>query len=198
MITTFIFDIGNVVWEYKPLLDQLLHRYAAITNLDYDNFYQKYLEFYSLAEINQSTLNDFALSFNQNPEVFWTALDEIYSPQFNNYLNQPLVNLIKNLKTLFKVGYLSNAENFFYSYIHQRLDPLFDFGYTSWQLGLRKPDTPIYQVVLEKQQLSPSQVVFIDDTQKNLVAPQQLGLKTILYQNNQQFLSDLSVLNPFI
>ena len=195
MITNFLFDIGNVVWHYQPLLDQLLHRWSEISQLDYNTFYQKYLEFYRLAEVNSATLADFAKSLNCPPQVLSNTLAEIYQPNFNQYLNQPVLNLIQNLRSVFKVGYLSNAENFFYPQVHQRLDHLFDYGYSSWQLSVRKPDPQAYLQVLKLQNLLPQEVVFIDDTLANLTVPQQLGLHTIHFQNNHHFLLELQKLN---
>jgi HAD superfamily hydrolase (TIGR01509 family) len=71
---------------------------------------------------------------------------------------------------------------------------MFDFGYTSWQLKLRKPDPQIYQAVLTLQNLKPEEVVFIDDTPKNVDSAKSLGIESILFTDNAQFLNSLKLL----
>ena len=57
--------------------------------------------------------------------------------------------------------------------------------YYSYQMGLRKPDPEIYKVVLQSNQLSPAETLFIDDNQQNILGAQQVGLKTIWLQPGQ-------------
>jgi putative hydrolase of the HAD superfamily len=193
VVTTFIFDIGNVVWFYKPYLNRLHRRWAEISHLSYDDFYTQYLAFYKYFETNQKTLDDFVVFLHQSDSSpYWQALADIYNtPEFNTHLNQPVLNLISNLRSIFRVDYLSNAENFFYKYVHQKLESNFDFGYSSWQLGLEKPNPEIFQKVLTLQNLQPAEVIFIDDTQTNVDSAQSLGIKSILFESNPHLLSDL-------
>jgi len=196
MITTFLFDIGNVVWDYLPLQRQVFLQWALLSGLDAATFGAKYTEFYAKMETNEKKLSDFVKYINQSEiSPYLQVLDQIYnSPQFENYFHRPVVNLISNLRSSFRVGYLSNAENYYYPYIHQKLEPMFDFGYTSWQLKLRKPDPQIYQAVLTLQNLKPEEVVFIDDTPKNVDSAKSLGIESILFTDNAQFLNSLKLL----
>jgi len=197
MPKVFLFDIGNVLWQYRSSLDRLYHSWALICNLTTDEFREKYKSYYKYLETNEKSFSDFInfLGFSDTTP-FISALELIYTPDnFTHNLNQPLLNLITDLRSITKVGYLSNAENFFYPYIQQQFDPYFDFGYSSWQLGLDKPDPAVYLKTLELQQLKPDDVVFIDDTAKNIDSAQSLGIKSILFQNNQQLLSELRLLD---
>ena len=54
--------------------------------------------------------------------------------------------------------------------------------FTSFELGLLKPDPKIYQTVLEKLKAKPSEVIFIDDKLTNVDAAQKLGLHGIVYE----------------
>lgn len=193
MITTFIFDIGDVVWNYQALLGRLLEKWASLSGLPLDEFKNKYSAYYKFFETNEKTLDDFVVFLNQSdPAPFYQALAEVYSlEEFNHYPNQPLLRLINNLRSIVRVGYLSNAENFYYPYIHQRLKSNFDFGYCSWELGLEKPNPEIFKKVLSLENLEPSEVLFVDDVENNTNSALSLGLNAILYQNNQQFLSEL-------
>jgi putative hydrolase of the HAD superfamily len=47
------------------------------------------------------------------------------------------------------------------------------------QVGLRKPEPPIYELTAAKLGLRPEDCVFVDDTPANLVAARHLGMATV-------------------
>ncbi len=51
-----------------------------------------------------------------------------------------------------------------------------EFAFTSYDLGLLKPDPLIYQVVLQKLGAKPQEVIFIDDKKKNVEAAKSHGI----------------------
>jgi putative hydrolase of the HAD superfamily len=59
------------------------------------------------------------------------------------------------------------------------LAALFDVVVISHQVGLRKPDPPIYELTAAKLALLPEDCVFMDDTPANLVTARQLGMATV-------------------
>ena len=54
--------------------------------------------------------------------------------------------------------------------------------FVSYRLGLLKPDIKIYQKVLERLQVPPEAVVFVDDKPVNVQAAQTLGIHGIVFQ----------------
>ena len=54
----------------------------------------------------------------------------------------------------------------------------FDAFYLSQEINLRKPEPSIYQYVLEKHDLKPEEILFIDDTKENTDAASTLGIHT--------------------
>jgi len=200
MIKTIVFDVGNVVWAYQPLQEKLFTAWAKLTNTDYATFYQKYLNIYELLETNDLTLADYFNSQGLDPKPFLDILNSLYSQNnFEKYLLKDTLSLISDLKKMgYQIGYLSNAENYHYPLIHQRLDHYFDFGITSWQVKIRKPDPKIFSQIFKYTSALPLEVVFIDDIAQNVASAQKYGLKAIHFQNPQQLISDLSkILNFF-
>ena len=57
--------------------------------------------------------------------------------------------------------------------------------YYSYQMGLRKPNPEIYNAVLQANSLPPTETLFIDDNQQNILGAQQVGLTTIWLQPGQ-------------
>jgi putative hydrolase of the HAD superfamily len=61
---------------------------------------------------------------------------------------------------------------------NKRLDDLFEKTYYSHAINLRKPDVACYQYVIADNLLSPSETLFIDDSETNLEGARRAGLAT--------------------
>ncbi len=107
--------------------------------------------------------------------------------------NDTLFQYIKLLKKRYKIGILSNvATNWVRDYF---LTPdeqqLFDTMVFSFETGIGKPDAEIYNTALQKLSVEPQQTVFIDDNRRYCVAADELGMKTVLYNDFQQMKKEL-------
>lgn len=63
---------------------------------------------------------------------------------------------------------------------YPKLFELFDGIVISGTAGYIKPDTRIYEILLESYSINPHQAIFIDDQAPNIQAAQELGIHTIL------------------
>jgi len=70
----------------------------------------------------------------------------------------------------------------------------FDDVVASCDVGFVKPEREIYQIALDRFNVSPQESIFIDDKQRNLDPAGQMGFTTILAQNSRQIVSDLYAL----
>ncbi len=59
---------------------------------------------------------------------------------------------------------------------------------------LLKPDAKIYNILFERNGLNPSELVFIDDTLKNVDAAQDIGMKALHFSEADKLRSDLKQL----
>jgi putative hydrolase of the HAD superfamily len=62
-------------------------------------------------------------------------------------------------------------------------DELFDVILDSSVVGLRKPDPAIYRLTCERLGLQPSELLFVDDLECNVVAARELGMEALLCSN---------------
>jgi 2-haloacid dehalogenase len=69
----------------------------------------------------------------------------------------------------------------------------FDGILVSGKEKLKKPDPKIYQLLLERYDLDPSNCLFIDDNQRNVKAAEKEGISSILYQNPDQLIAQLNL-----
>jgi putative hydrolase of the HAD superfamily len=77
---------------------------------------------------------------------------------------------------------------------HFELGRYFDVFLSSCYLGLRKPDSKIFELALDVLQRDPEEVAFIDDRQHNCDAAQALGIHAIRYQDEAQCVQALELL----
>jgi len=194
MIKTFLFDIGNVVWEFRPLQKELLTRWAKLLGTDYDSLFQTFLTVYKDFETDALNLSDFLISKGHDPQPFLKVLNEVYSlDNFQKHLLPGTLKIISDLKDRgYELAYLSNAENFLYPYIHSRLNPLFAFGLTSWEVKSRKPDSKIFKQVLKHTQSKASEIYFVDDVKENVAAAKNFGFKAYHFISPSLLAKDLS------
>jgi HAD superfamily hydrolase (TIGR01509 family) len=107
-------------------------------------------------------------------------------------LNQKLINFIKNdLKIKFKVGLLTNIPRSLLERILKEELNLFDFTFISSELKLIKPDKRIFEVAVSKVGFPVSEILFVDDGQRNVEVASSLGINVILYQNFNLFLKEV-------
>ncbi|XP_068928048.1 bifunctional epoxide hydrolase 2 isoform X2 [Petaurus breviceps papuanus] len=67
----------------------------------------------------------------------------------------------------------------------------FDLMIESCQIGMAKPDPEIYKFALEALKVAPHEAVFLDDIGANLKKARELGMVTILAQDNDMALKEL-------
>jgi putative hydrolase of the HAD superfamily len=65
----------------------------------------------------------------------------------------------------------------------------------SCDLGMRKPNPKIYNLLIRKLKVKPNEILFIDDRDWNIIPAKKLGMKTILFKNNKDFIKELENLN---
>ena len=95
---------------------------------------------------------------------------------------------------------LSNTNSLHMSYVQatmgdrrfERFMNCFVEVYLSHQMKMRKPETEIFQHVLEQQGLSPRETLFIDDTLENIESAARLGLSVWHLNPEKDDIVDLS------
>ena len=68
------------------------------------------------------------------------------------------------------------------------IDYYFDHLYLSYECKIMKPSPGIFEKMLQGQDSTPDETLFIDDSPKNCSAAQQLGMHTICPQNNEDWI----------
>jgi putative hydrolase of the HAD superfamily len=107
-------------------------------------------------------------------------------------VDRALVATLRSLRKEYKVGLISNAWSGLRNYITgQGFADAFDQMIISAEVGLKKPDAPIYALALEKLGVQPAEAVFVDDFIENVEGARAVGMQAIHFQQPEQALDEL-------
>ena len=196
MITTIIFDVGNVLIDFD--WDGFIHR--LFPNAD-QKFYDR---------LNETVWEGGRwdrLDAGDEPEKVLASLIN-YSPDLEKELRLIVENIgetlkkrpatpewLKSLKAKgYRLLYLSNYSRYVMSKNPEVLDflPLLDGGIFSCDVKLIKPQREIYECLAKKYNLVPSECVFIDDVARNIQAGKDFGYNAIQFVTLEQVQRDLN------
>ena len=198
MITTIIFDIGNVLIDF-----------------DWDGFMAREFPGADGELINRLDEAVWGsgrwdrLDAGDEPEkVFRSIID--YAPEHEKELRKIFENVgdtlkkrtttpawLKEMKARgYRLLYLSNYSRYVMEKNPEVLDflPLLEGGVFSCDVKLIKPDPKIYECLIKKYNLVPGECVFIDDLEKNVSAAKKLGFHGIQSVTFKQVQEDLNKL----
>lgn len=114
------------------------------------------------------------------------------------------IELVKELSKKYRLFLLSNTSSIHIEAVNkilhqasgvERLDDLFEKIFLSYEMGIMKPDSEIYQRVLEEAGIRAEETLFLDDNADNIEAASALGIQTI---HVQKPLTILDYLNDYV
>ncbi len=188
MIKNYIFDFGNVLAKFDPLSltkavikDEELAK--TIAPIVFDRLYWDRLD--------DGTISDDEVKAEiakRVPEALINLACEVYDKWIENL--EPIEGmsaLIKKLKSEgAKLYLLSNISIGFSENYHKTewIKTLFDYfeGLVfSGPLGLTKPNSEIFEYLINKYDLNKQETLFIDDSELNINGAKKVGIKTHLF-----------------
>lgn len=194
MITTIVFDIGNVLtdfcWQefYRGFhySDEIFERLAAATVRS-----EVWHEFDRGIWTDEQIID----AFIQNDPGIEKEIREVFRNTNGMVTKREYaIGWIRELKEKgYKVYVLSNFSKKCAEECADALDflPYTDGGILSYQDKLIKPDPAIYKLLMERYHLLPKECVFIDDLERNTKAAKECGMHTVLFTTKEAADEDL-------
>lgn len=71
------------------------------------------------------------------------------------------------------------------------IDSFFSSMYMSYKLGMMKPDERIFKLIVERENIEPSETLFVDDGPKNVMIGEKLGFQTMCPENGEDWTSKI-------
>ncbi|MFX0038319.1 MAG: HAD family hydrolase [Promethearchaeota archaeon] len=187
MIKNIIFDLGNVLINFKP--DKFLLRYTK--NEKYINsFISKVIRDRIWLNLDRGVIslenakNEFIEKYPEDANFILTFFEdwmEMLTPIEEN------IKILYELKSnSYKIYILSNYILEAYHYVKSIYEfiSVFDGEIISGKEKVIKPEPEIYQKLVQKYKLIPKECVFIDDIPTCLLYARKIKMKTILYLPN--------------
>ena len=200
-IRNIAFDLGGVVLALS--YEQAVKRFGELGLINprshLDAFQQKGI--FGQLEEGSITAEEFRVELGRiigrdlsADECFWAWHGYVESvPQRN-------LQAILQLRCQgYKVCLLSNTNPYMMMWANRDFDGMghgishyFDHLYLSYECGVMKPDRRIFDIMLQGQQATADETLFVDDSPRNCAAAQALGITTLCPQNNEDWTAALT------
>ena len=184
MVKNIVFDIGDVILNFD--FNRVVDKYTSdpqdkefiLNNILNTKDWQGF----TLIDKGYLTIDEAITIVLKNTNH---KKDELITKVFKHYFlyshfNEQVLDLIKRLKTRYKIYLLSNINEYTFNFIKdsglfERVD-----GYIlSFQVHQVKPEEEIYKNLIHKYNIKAYESLFIDDTQDNIKTAKNLGFEAI-------------------
>jgi putative hydrolase of the HAD superfamily len=196
-----IFDLGNVVVDID--LNITIEGFRKLGFDENENFIGKYSQkgfFYDL-EVGRISVEDFIKKVKDHipRDVTSKQVIDCWKGMILDY-QQDRIETILKLKETHQVFLLSNTNSIHIDACKDRvplvgsLDKLFDKLYYSYEMGMSKPNTIIFDTVLKDANIKAEETLFLDDGALNVKAARTLGIESWLVEYPDQWVSKINAL----
>ena len=184
-IKNIVFDLGGVLidLDFKSAINGL--QKAGFTNVkeqlqafDREGIFQKF-------ELGEISADEFRASIRENSNVSLTdeEVDSLWNLMLLEIPREKL-ELILDLRGKYMVYLLSNTNSIHWDYVCKnafnyrgfRVNDYFEETFLSYEMHLAKPDKAIYEKVLQDANLLAEETLFIDDSEANCKAAEEVGI----------------------
>ncbi|MDD5594998.1 MAG: HAD family phosphatase [Candidatus Omnitrophica bacterium] len=197
-IEAIIFDLGNVLIDFDHMI--AARRIAHFSNKSGEEIYALFFnsEITTLFEAGKVSPEEFFLEVKKmlnlkiDYQTFLPIWNEIF---FFSAKNRAVFRIASHLKDRYKTAVLSNVNFLHFEYLKKSFPvfKIFHHVFTSFELGLAKPEQAIYQKALSFLGTCPERTFYVDDRKELVESAQTLGIKGFLFTSPHQLKHDLFV-----
>jgi putative hydrolase of the HAD superfamily len=190
-IKAIIFDFGGVISH--PQNEERKHEMNDILNIPYSDFISSYFRHRHQYDAGLITGKEYWKRICTVHAIEVKAIDILKLIKLDvkgwtriNTTMLAYVFLLQN--TGIKTALLSNMTLDILTHIRAKYSWINDFHTCifSCEHHIVKPDKKIYEICLETLDVDPSNCLFIDDTELNVHSARNLGIRAILFLNEQE------------
>lgn len=194
MIKNIIFDIGQVLahFRWREYINDFGYTSEIKERLGKATVLSPYWNEIDRGVLSVSEIIDLCVSIDPGIEC---EVREFFKDTRNIVVEYDYAaRWLKELKALgYHIFLLSNYGEVNFSHIKDKFQffSYVDGAVISYQEKCIKPEKRIYQILLERYHLNPSESVFLDDLSANIEGAKNLGIHGIQFINYQQAKADL-------
>lgn len=196
MIRNIAFDFGGVLFDLA--YDHAVETFKAIGLEDADQRLDRYHQrgVFELLESGRIGAEEFRLELEKLCHRSLTYADVLgaWLGYVGNPMDEEKLHVLDQLKEEgYRTFLLSNtnpyvqawAESADFSQTHRPLSSYLEKCYTSYEVGIMKPDAGIFEYMLTDAGILPQETIFLDDSPANIATAASLGIHTLLVEKNQ-------------
>ena len=199
MIKNIIFDIGNVLVDFR--WRKMYEEAFGLEGAELERFADATVRHQAWVDLDEGiiTTDQAKEAYAKETPEYREYIDRIYQ-EMDKMLVQfdYAVSWIKELKERgYRIYILSNWSKPAYdACIDTALSflPLVDGVVFSYKELVIKPDRKIYDIICSRYGINPAEAVFLDDTEKNIIAAREYGLHGIVFKDYEQGRNELEAL----
>ena len=205
MIKAVLFDVGGVLeWSDNGKDNtKSVHGYVAKNlKVDLDTYFDVIGKVHDDAiegKVSRKKMlrimsNEFQVNSKKIVKLYYKGFKKVFES------NKDLYKAAYSLKEEgYKIGILSDQwwlskDNL----VKPKMTKPFEVILVSCDVKIRKPDLKFYKLAVKKLKTKASEIIFIDNREWNLRPAQKLGMKTILFLDNEQCIKELRKLGVSI
>ena len=188
-VKAIVFDLGGVIFTSDGWSYETRERLAKELNINSRILQDFWFERRDKMITGKMTEDEYLKEFLTKTKMT-ISLDKMKEfIRSNNIIDNEMLDLLKQLKKNYPVFALTNDVSEWLEYRINKfnLNQYFDLIISSSDVGLAKPDVAMYECLLEKLNLKPEEIVFIDNRKENIVAAVNLGIKSFHFTNREKF-----------
>lgn len=193
-IRNVVFDVGNVIVRWSP---SLIVESTFGTDSDHDYYLENIFKHRLWKELNLGTYTEDEV-INAYLEFVDASREEMQILFHHVKESQQLISgTVVLIKQLHSAGYPIYALTDNVHEIVKSLKARYDFwdyfngAVVSAEVGMLKPEPPIFKHLLATHDLEAVETVFIDDHPPNVQGAKTVGLEAILFKNAEQCSDEL-------
>ena len=196
-IENIIFDFGGVLVDWNP---RHLYRDYFDNEQEMEYFlHHVCTEEWNLEQDRGRTLSEGTRLLQEKYPDFHTMIQLFYD-KWEVMLKSDIpetVSLLYQLKEKYKIYGLTNwsAETIAVAFARFPFFSEFDGIVVSGEEKLIKPDKQIFNVLIDRYDVSAENTIFIDDNEKNVNAAREIGMYAIRFENPNQLERKLKSMN---
>lgn len=199
-IKNIVFDLGGVIINLDT--PRTISEFNKLSLKPFESIYTQLHQspIFDLFDKGQISESDFFLQLKDHLKegVTDTQMKEAWNAMLLDFPSHRL-QLLSALKLNYRIFLLSNTNethitqlesDLYKEHGYKNLETFFEKVYYSCRIGMRKPDSDIFEFVLNQNKLNAHETVFIDDSPQHIKGALNIGIQSYLLPRDKD-VSDL-------
>lgn len=196
MIKNLIFDFGGVLLPISEAKTRkALKDLGALDSLEED---RELFNQYERGEISTKKFES-GIQSHLFRKVFLNDIGIAWSALIDEKLKSETIEFLKGKKDKYRIFLLSNTNELHIKaikdssgiFLYSNFLRQFEKPYYSFEMGMRKPDSEIFESVLKENELEAEETFYIDDSEQHIASADKLGIHTWHFNPEEDDINDL-------